>query len=206
MKIIVIADEEQKTEWMVQGVAGDHEITWMDQLPEPGTADVIIDLLFEKSNRPSLKKFLPAIVVVNDMMNESAAISSEFIRLNGWPGFLKRPVVECSSGNDSNRKKAEELFQIFGKKTEWVTNIPGFVSARVISMIINEAYFAIEDEVSTREEIDTAMKLGTNYPFGPFEWSRLIGIKNIFELLETLSVSNGRYSPASVLKQEALNR
>ena len=51
-------------------------------------------------------------------------------------------------------------------------DIPGFISARVVSMIINEAYFALEEEVSSKEEIDTAMKLGTNYPYGPFDGVR----------------------------------
>jgi 3-hydroxyacyl-CoA dehydrogenase len=44
-------------------------------------------------------------------------------------------------------------------------------------MIINEAYFALEDNVSTKAETDIAMKLGTNYPYGPFEWGQLIGLK-----------------------------
>jgi 3-hydroxybutyryl-CoA dehydrogenase len=48
------------------------------------------------------------------------------------------------------------------------------------------------------------MKRGTNYPYGPFEWSRLIGLKNIYELLVTLSGENKRYTPAPLLEKEAL--
>jgi 3-hydroxybutyryl-CoA dehydrogenase len=62
----------------------------------------------------------------------------------------------------------------------------------------------LEEKVSTKEEIDTAMKLGTSYPYGPFEWSRKIGVKNIFELLSVLAKTNARYEPAALLKDEAL--
>ena len=84
-----------------------------------------------------------------------------------------------------------------------VADEPGLVSARIIAMIINEAWFAVGDEVSSREEIDTAMKLGTNYPFGPFEWATAIGAGNILELLNKLTVTDKRYQPAPLLIKEA---
>ena len=69
-------------------------------------------------------------------------------------------------------------------------------------MIINEAFYAKGDGVSSERDIDTAMKLGTNYPFGPFEWGRLIGMKNIYALLKKLSSGDERYTPASALEKE----
>ena len=69
-------------------------------------------------------------------------------------------------------------------------------------MIINEAYFALGEGVSSKEEIDTAMKLGTNYPMGPFEWGINIGLKNVSGLLSALAEINPRYTPAELLKQE----
>jgi 3-hydroxybutyryl-CoA dehydrogenase len=77
------------------------------------------------------------------------------------------------------------------------------VSGKIISMIVNEAYFALEDEVSTKEEIDIAMKSGTNYPYGPFEWSKKIGLNNIYTLLQKLSTTDKRYTPSSLLIKEA---
>ena len=74
-------------------------------------------------------------------------------------------------------------------------------------MIINEAYFALGEIVGTREDIDTAMKLGTNYPYGPFEWTKLIGLRNIYSLLQEMSRENKRYQPAPAMNEEweALN-
>jgi len=83
-----------------------------------------------------------------------------------------------------------------------VADEPGFIAARIIAMIVNEAYLALEDEVSGKSEIDTAMKLGTNYPFGPFEWSVALGIENISALLEKLNKEDNRYKPADLLMKE----
>jgi 3-hydroxybutyryl-CoA dehydrogenase len=76
------------------------------------------------------------------------------------------------------------------------------VSARVVAMIVNEAYFALGEAISSKKDIDTAMKLGTNYPFGPFEWSEKVGLKNIYSLLLKLSESSARYAIAPAMIKE----
>ena len=122
------------------------------------------------------------------------------LRINGWAGFLQRPAWEIAGVVDD---KADIVLTQLNKTIMPVADEPGLVSARIIAMIINEAWFALGDEVSSREEIDTAMKLGTNYPFGPFEWARIIGLKPILELLEKLTVTEKRYQPAPLLIKEA---
>jgi 3-hydroxybutyryl-CoA dehydrogenase len=86
---------------------------------------------------------------------------------------------------------------------EWLPDEPGMVSPRVIAMIVNEAWFALEEGVSSREDIDVAMKLGTNYPFGPFTWGEKIGVKKIVSLLTTLHQKSPRYEVSASLKKEA---
>jgi 3-hydroxybutyryl-CoA dehydrogenase len=71
-----------------------------------------------------------------------------------------------------------------------------------VSAIINEAYFALEDGVSTKGEIDVAMKLGTAYPYGPFDWAQKIGLNNIATLLQQLAAEQPRYAPCSSLIAE----
>ena len=206
MKIAIITDDALKEEWMFQGM---QEAVWIEWLSEPiavEDADCYIDLLFypdaERINK--LKKLQPAIIIVNSVMATLNNLPENFIRINGWPTFLKRSVVESSCMNDDLKIHAEKIFISFNKKIEWVPDVPGFITARVISMIINEAYFTLEEKVSSKMEIDIAMKLGTNYPYGPFEWSEKIGLKNVYELLTTLSNNNSRYEPAALLKKEAL--
>ena len=96
----------------------------------------------------------------------------------------------------------KDIFEKLGLKYITVADEPGLVSARIIAMIINEAYFALGEKVSTKEEIDLAMKLGTNYPYGPFEWSEKIGLKKVYTLLEKLSNTDIRYIAASAMKKE----
>jgi 3-hydroxybutyryl-CoA dehydrogenase len=70
-------------------------------------------------------------------------------------------------------------------------------------MIINEAAFALMEGVASAEDIDTAMKLGTNYPLGPLEWADRIGLDQVLAVLEGLQAEYGddRYRPAPLLRQ-----
>ena len=117
--------------------------------------------------------------------------------MNGWPGFLQREVWEIASGDHD---VAEEIFNKIGWKILFVEDKPGLIAARVVSMIINEAFLTFNENVSTIEEVDLAMKLGTNYPFGPFEWAEKIGVENVYGLLEKLSETDERYLPSPALK------
>jgi 3-hydroxybutyryl-CoA dehydrogenase len=60
------------------------------------------------------------------------------------------------------------------------------------------------EHVSSKEEIDIAMKLGANYPRGPFEWASIIGLKNIYTLLKALEKLNNLYKPAPALEKEII--
>ncbi len=121
------------------------------------------------------------------------------LRINGWVTFLNRPAWEIAGNVDENIKS---IFKSLNIKVNPVQDEPGFITARIIAMIINEAYFAVEENVSSKSEIDTAMKLGTNYPYGPFEWAGLIGITNILALLQKLNLHDNRYQPSKLLMKE----
>jgi len=207
MKIVVVASDDLKAELLQQGIKEPIEIEWFTDIRKATTsnADACIDLLFA-ANRDErivmLEKMAAPLVIINDVTGTNSVLPEKFVRINGWPGFLRRPVIEASSGSENNKKNTVEVFNCFNKKTEWVADVPGFITARIVSMIVNEAYFALEQQVSSKDEIDIAMKTGTNYPYGPFEWGKLIGIKNIYALLMELSRLDKRYQPSDLLKQE----
>jgi 3-hydroxybutyryl-CoA dehydrogenase len=73
-------------------------------------------------------------------------------------------------------------------------------------MIINEAYYTVQEGTANRDDIDQAMKLGTNYPMGPFEWCKKIGITDVYETLEALynDTHDERYKICSLLKHDYL--
>jgi 3-hydroxybutyryl-CoA dehydrogenase len=206
MKIAVITNDALKEEWLAQGMQDTAGIEWLAEPIAVENADCYIDLLFQPGTERinKLKKLQPAIIIVNSVMTTLDELPEKFIRINGWPTFLKRRVVESSCSHDDLKNQAKIIFSTFNKIAEWVPDVPGFITARVISMIINEAYFTLDEKVSSKKEIDIAMKLGTNYPYGPFEWSEKTGLKNVYELLSMLSITHARYEPAALLKKEAL--
>jgi len=76
------------------------------------------------------------------------------------------------------------------------------VTPRIIFMIINEACYTLQERTATIQDIDLGMKLGTNYPLGPFEWADKIGIKNVYETLLAVyeDTKDERYKICSLLK------
>jgi 3-hydroxybutyryl-CoA dehydrogenase len=207
MQIVVLADVASKEELLAHGIREHTTLEWIHQLTDfekYPNADVWIDLLFEavSSRIELLKKLTSGLVIVSSVTKTLGQIDNSFIRINGWPTFLKRTTIEASIAKIERKGIAEEVFSLFNRKVEWVPDEQGFITARIVSMIINEAYFALEENISSKPEIDIAMKLGTNYPFGPFEWSKKIGLKNILDLLSSLESSSKRYAPSTQLKKE----
>jgi 3-hydroxybutyryl-CoA dehydrogenase len=208
MKLVVVTNEQLKEELLSEGINDECKIDWTSSSPElsPDTGfDAVIDLLFEQNGYDVtyLKSFLPKPVLVNSINKTISEIGLPFIRINGWPGFLKRNIAEVACNNEAAKKEGEKILTALNRKPEWVPDIKGFISSRVVSMIINEAYFALEENVSSKNEIDIAMKLGTNYPYGPFEWAKKIGLKNVVGLLTELSLTEKRYQPANLLLNES---
>jgi 3-hydroxybutyryl-CoA dehydrogenase len=206
VKIILLANPEQKEELIIQTQSVQAELLWVHEpasLINAAGADACIDLLFDDTKKriKELRQLQTGAIIINSVINPLNELTTGFIRINGWNTFLKRSIIEAS-GHD-NTGQAENVFSSLNKKIGWVPDIAGFISPRVVASIINEAYFALEEQVSTKKEIDTAMRLGTNYPYGPFEWSKKIGLKNIFNLLHHLAKEQKRYEPAALLTKEA---
>ena len=124
----------------------------------------------------------------------------------GLPSFLNREVLETSLHNIDQKSKLEEICTKLTTQFQIVEDRVGLVTPRVICMIINEAYYTVEDGTATREDIDLAMKLGTNYPFGPFEWAQKIGVRQVYQLLEAVyeDTKDERYKICPLLKKEYL--
>jgi len=177
------------------------------------TAYFDLDFINEPARCKALSRLLPALVIVNAVTPTIKEIGYPFVRINGWPGFLERNIHELAVpeettavGNDKapdepTAQRIATLYHRLAREYRIVPDEPGMISARIIAAIINEAFFTWEAEVSTKEEIDTAMRLGTNYPLGPFEWSERIGLGPIAGLLGALSRTNPAYVPSPALLQ-----
>jgi 3-hydroxybutyryl-CoA dehydrogenase len=209
MKVLVLANDEQKEELLSVPVDGSVTIEWHNgsiPIAKPGVLDACIDLLFDNRQEriKQIRELRIPLVIVNSVITTLHELGDDFIRMNGWNSFIKRQVVEASGKDDTRKRLAEQLFSHLGRSIEWIADIPGFVSARVISTIINEAFLTVEENVSVEKEIDTAMKLGTNYPYGPFEWGEKIGLDKVVSLLEVLEKEQILYKPSPLLKNKIL--
>lgn len=205
MQVVVITDESLKEELLACTSNSIDEVCWIENLSEIdnySSADVFIDLLFQREHIAVLQRLLPKLIIVNSVEVTLSETHSSFVRINGWPTFLKSSLMEASSLDEGKKQQTEEVFSLLNKKIEWLSDEPGFITPRVVSMIINEAFISLQEGVSTKEEIDTAMKLGTNYPFGPFEWAKRIGERKILSLLQLLSKDSIRYTPSVLFQQE----
>jgi len=100
-------------------------------------------------------------------------------------------------------KNAEKILDELGLSYSVVPDRVGLIFPRVVSMIINEAVQVYSEKIASKEDIDTAMKLGTNYPLGPLEWADRIGIELVYNILTALQRDFGedRYRPHPALKE-----
>jgi 3-hydroxybutyryl-CoA dehydrogenase len=198
--LAVLASDLQKKEIAASSFFKRHEVIFSENISlwSHHSADAFIDLCFERSEEriASLARLLPKPVLVNSVVDTIAHIHSGFIRINGWPGFLKGNLLEAAATDNM----PDAAKRILGEGLVFVKDEPGFISARIVSMIINEAYFTWEAGISTKEEIDVAMKLGTGYPYGPFEWAEMIGVEKVVELLNRLQKMDSLYETAESLK------
>lgn len=177
-------------------------------------SDVVFDFIITK-NPEQIKLYLefPKVIAFFNTTTKSLTElckdnkSSKVFGFCGLPTFLNRPLLEASVQKEEDEEILKSTCQKLSTEFIVVDDRVGFVTPRVIAMIINEAYFTVEEGTASREDIDLAMKLGTNYPYGPFEWCNKIGIAEVHELLEALykDTKDERYKICSLLKKEYLS-
>ena len=140
MILAVLASDLQKEEIATSPFFSKHEVVYSenDSLWANHTADVFLDLLFEPTpdRINKLEKLLPKPVLVNSVIGTLNTIHPSFIRINAWPGFLRGKFLEAAA--------SEEIRAIararFGDDLIFVKDCPGFVSPRIVAMVINEAF------------------------------------------------------------------
>ncbi|MGP4010727.1 3-hydroxyacyl-CoA dehydrogenase [Streptomyces sp. 4N124] len=122
--------------------------------------------------------------------------------------YRRATRVALSASQDTTSQTLTEaigLFQMLGKDVSIIGDVPGMIVARTVARIVDLAHDAVAKGVATEEDIDTAMRLGVNYPLGPFEWSRRLGRNWAYALLDDLHLRDpsGRYAPSLALYRHA---
>jgi 3-hydroxybutyryl-CoA dehydrogenase len=117
----------------------------------------------------------------------------------------KMRLVEMVRGLETSDETVEIVKQAaerMGKETVTINEFPGFVTSRISALVGNEAFYMLQEGVGSPEEIDKAIKLGLNYPMGPFELGDLVGLDTRLNNLKYLHEKLGeKYRPAPLLEQ-----
>jgi 3-hydroxybutyryl-CoA dehydrogenase len=176
-----------------------------------------IDLEQKRLNLERLDRALPtSTVIASSSVTISAIEQSSWIKhknrlvgCSALPSICEKPLIEIAptaftpTGTVS---EVQRFFESIGKEIELVQDRVGMVFPRIVCQMINEAAFALQEEIATPREIDMAMKVGANYPLGPIEWADRIGLEHVYAVLKALQTDLGedRYCVAPLLKQMAV--
>lgn len=118
--------------------------------------------------------------------------------------YAQASRIVLSTGARTSQETLEEavgLFQALGKQVSVIGDVPGMIVARTVAMLADLAADAVDRGVASAEDVDTAMRLGVNYPAGPLEWAGRIGFAGLRDLLGNLHerYPTGRYAPSLAL-------
>lgn len=137
------------------------------------------------------------------------AHTSRLIGIGALPSLTRGSLIEYARGSatdEATQSAAREFAEGSGKSAVFVADSPGMVLPRILCALANEACFAVMEGVADGGDIDTAMKLGTNYPRGPVEWARAITPQQVHAVMKAMHSYFGeeRYRPAPLLQRAAM--
>jgi 3-hydroxybutyryl-CoA dehydrogenase len=123
--------------------------------------------------------------------------------MNPVPMMKGVEIVRTLVTSEGTLKVSLDFVKSLGKETVVVKDSPGFVTNRIITLMMNEAAKLLEANLASIEDIDKIERLSHNWPMGPFELADLVGIDVLVDLLEGVYQQTGweRYKPAPILKR-----
>jgi len=124
--------------------------------------------------------------------------------MNPVPIMKLVELIRGLATTDETYAAVDAAARRMGKTTVEGRDMPGFIVNRVLMPYINEAVYALYEGIGTVEDIDTAMKLGTNVPMGPLTLADFIGLDTCLAIMEVLHTGLGgdsKYRPCPLLRK-----
>ena len=143
-------------------------------------------------------------------ISDLASVTNRSDRVIGMHFFNPVPImklVEIIKGRSTSAETfsfIKSAVERLGKIPVEVNDSPGFISNRVLMPMINEAVFALMENVSSAEDIDQVMKLGMNHPMGPLALADFIGLDVCLNIMEVLQkgFNDDKYRPCPLLQKK----
>ena len=159
------------------------EITGPDTILASNTSSISITKLGAATKRPS------------------KVIGMHF--MNPVPVMKLVEIIRGMATSDETYERVRDLSEKMGKTALECNDMPGFVSNRILMPMINEAIFALQEGVATRESIDGIMKLGMNHPMGPLTLADFIGLDVCLAIMTVLQdgLGDSKYRACPLLKR-----
>lgn len=221
MKILVKGNSKRTEELKQKISLLDYELVCIDEntnyLVNDNDFDMIFELNFDddvQNNFKNYQNLKKTPVFVCAVKNSLAQIVHQHLEniafplfgINSIDTFINRNLLEVSVFNTLDEITLKNCMQQLNWDYKLVQDRVGMVTPRVICMIINEACYTLQEGTASLVDIDTSMKLGTNYPLGPFEWADKIGIQHVYQILDSVynDTKDERYKICSLLKTHYL--
>ena len=181
--------------------------------------DLVIEAVFEDLNvkKETFKKLdaitRPAIIIATNTSSlpiiEIAVSTKRPDKVIGMHFFNPVPlmklveIIKSLAASEETVQFAYDFAMALGKEPVNAKDVPGFIVNRVLMPMLNEAVFALEEGVGTPEDIDKAMKLGTNQPIGPLALIDLIGLDVTLDVIDVLyrEFKDPKFRAAPLLRQ-----
>jgi 3-hydroxybutyryl-CoA dehydrogenase len=194
-------------------------ITGATKLSDAGAAELVVEAVVERADvKAAVFRELdlvcaPATILSSNTSSISitqiAASTKRADRVIGMHFMNPVPlmqlveVIRGQETSDETTRRVMACSTALGKVPVEANDYPGFVSNRVLMPMINEAVYCLMEGVSSREGIDTVLKLGMNHPMGPLALADLIGLDVCLDILEVLHSGLGdpKYRPCPLLRR-----